>query len=166
MRLRLILRLRLRLRLRLCLCLRLSLSLSLTLTLTLTLTSRDSFGVAVDVGKPYPFGKGSQGFPLPDPRTGGSLADDVTGFATNGDGRVKDWTRTHARRLSPSEETSQTISGRISDALSSLADAISLAPRGGETSSRRSPRERRRNLEDTETSTAAASATQYGRYGP
>ena len=118
----------------------------------------------VDVGKPYPFGKGSQGFPLPDPRTGGSLADAVTGFATNGDGRVKDWT--HARRLSPSDDASQTISGRISDILSRLADAISLAPRGGETSSRRSPRERRRNLEDTETSTAAASATQYGRYGP
>ena len=36
--------------------------------------------MAVDVGKPYPFGKGSQGFPRPDPQTGESLADVVTGF--------------------------------------------------------------------------------------
>lgn len=48
--------------------------------LELFVTSRDSYGVAVDVGKPYPFGTGSQGFPLPDPQTGESLADVVTGF--------------------------------------------------------------------------------------
>ena len=160
--------------------------------LELFITSRDSYDTAEDVGKPYPFGRGSKGFPLPDPLTGESLADEVTGFATDDDGRVKDRAAAPGdgsfgrRLLSP--DAPQTISDRISSALSSLVDALSPHPgrRAAGTSTSRtfwerisdarsprsspqSPREMRRRLEEsdvelTRTATAAASATQYGRY--
>ena len=52
--------------------------------LQLFITGQVDTGRIDDVGKPYPFGEGSQGYPYPDLLTGGSLADNVTGFFFQG----------------------------------------------------------------------------------
>ena len=87
------------------------------------------------MGKPYPFGKGSQGFPYTDPLTGGSLADIVTGFVNGG------------RRLA------QGFGGLAAD----LADPRPTRLGGGR-------RRQMSEVPAATQENAAASATQYGRY--
>ena len=52
------------------------------LLLQLFITGQVDSGRIDDVGKPYPYG--GEGYPYPDPLTGGSLADVVTGFFSGG----------------------------------------------------------------------------------